>query len=144
VRRIAALGAIDGVNELDHSLTLGEHLREALAFRRRRRSVDRDAHVQDVLERAGLDITTQPARPRARSRRPSDARCALALLNRPSLLLLDDIDHRLTITEQRELCTRIHASPETASPSSHLRPPEAAGGLGEMVQLPDRVKELGE
>ncbi|GAB3211030.1 ABC transporter ATP-binding protein [Marinactinospora thermotolerans] len=101
VRGIAALGLSDGVNDLDGRLRVREHLRERLHLRLRpaRRSLTRAA-----LRAAGLD-DLDTARPvgglSAEERRRLGV--ALALVDEPRLLLVDDADRGLPHDRQREL-----------------------------------------
>lgn len=65
VRRIAALGPVSGVNELDHALTVAEHLREGALLQRRY-----EGPVRALLRpaasaaRAPRPASTPPWRPR--------------------------------------------------------------------------------
>jgi ABC-type multidrug transport system ATPase subunit len=92
IRRAAALALVDGVTDLDRSLTVREHLRE-----RRRKP------YQAVLERAGVT-----ARDRARVReldREQQVRLgiALALLDEPAVILADNLDAGLPADRQQAL-----------------------------------------
>jgi len=62
--------------------------------------------------------TTQPARPRARSRRPSDARCRSGLLNRPLSFSWTTSTTASPSPNSVSSVPESMASPETASPSS--------------------------
>ncbi|OIV36407.1 hypothetical protein BIV57_16415 [Mangrovactinospora gilvigrisea] len=89
VRRIAALGPVPGVNDLEPTLTVAEHLRERTLLRRPPRGADA------ALAMVGLD-----AEPKTRAQDLSalDAfRLALAaaLLGGPRLLVADDVGDRL-------------------------------------------------
>ena len=104
VRRLAALGPVPGVNDLEGTLTVAEHLRERrlLHFSRRtpRRSVDQ------VLGLTGLaaDGLTGGLGTPVRTLDPLQAlrlSTALALLGRPRLLCVDDAEARLS-AEDRE------------------------------------------
>ena len=118
VRRISALGPVDGVAELEPALTVGEHLRERALLRRRfdgsprallrprRERVAEDrARVEQCLAAAGLDLETLPKGPRTYVRdleRLEALRLgiALALLGRPRVLAVDDADHKLSPDER--------------------------------------------
>ncbi|MFC4910337.1 ATP-binding cassette domain-containing protein [Actinomadura gamaensis] len=112
VQRISALGIVAGVNELDPALTVREHVGEALdlhegLFGRWRGRAQR---VRRALERVGLgdlDVTLT-----ADELAPEEARllgAACALVGRPGLLLLDDVDEGLPLDRQRALWERLRA-----------------------------------
>ncbi|MFE5539727.1 ATP-binding cassette domain-containing protein [Streptomyces sp. NPDC056492] len=120
VRRIAALGPVTGVNELDQSLTVAEQLREGALLQRRyegpvrallrprgeRRGAAR-ARIDAALAAAGLDLATLPKGPRTSVRdleRLEAVRLsvAIALLGAPRLLALDDLDLKLSDAERAE------------------------------------------
>ncbi|MFJ3170350.1 ATP-binding cassette domain-containing protein [Streptomyces roseus] len=120
VRRIAALGPVTGVNELDQSLTVAEQLREGALLQRRyegpvrallrprgeRRHAAR-ARIDAALAAAGLDLATLPKGPRTSVRdleRLEAIRLsvAIALLGAPRLLALDDLDLKLSDAERAE------------------------------------------
>ncbi len=120
VRRIAALGPVSGVNELDQALTVAEQLREGALLQRHygapvramlrpraeRRAVA-EARIAAALEAAGLDLATLPKGERTSVRdleRLESVRLsvAIALLGSPGLLALDDLDLKLSDTERAE------------------------------------------
>lgn len=115
VRRVAALGPVAGVSELDPALTVGEHLRERVLLQRRfggplhellRRPGGTDgARVDEALAAAGLDLSALPKAERTAARdleRLEALRLgtALALLARPEVLAVDDTDHKLAPAER--------------------------------------------
>ncbi|MCX5608415.1 MULTISPECIES: ATP-binding cassette domain-containing protein [unclassified Streptomyces] len=120
VRRIAALGPVSGVNELDHALTVAEHLREGALLQRRyegpvrallrprgERRASTSARIDAALAAAGLDLATLPKGPRTSVRdleRLESVRLsvAIALLGSPRLLALDDLDLKLSDAERTE------------------------------------------
>lgn len=120
VRRIAALGPVGGVNELDQALTVAEQLREgallqrryeapvrALLRRRGERRASSRARIEAALDAAGLDLATLPKGPRTSVRdleRLEAVRLsvAIALLGSPRLLALDDLDMKLSDAERVE------------------------------------------
>ncbi|MFF4365952.1 ATP-binding cassette domain-containing protein [Streptomyces sp. NPDC001594] len=120
VRRIAALGPVPGVNDLDQALTVAEQLREGAMLQRRYdaplRSLlrRRGAHaapaaarIEQALAAAGLDLATLPKGPRTSVRdleRLEAVRLsvAIALLGDPRLLALDDLDLKLSDAERAE------------------------------------------
>ncbi|WP_327336475.1 ATP-binding cassette domain-containing protein [Streptomyces sp. NBC_01324] len=120
VRRIAALGPVPGVSELDPALTVAEHLRErallqrrydgslrALLRPRRERAAAAGARIDAALDAAGLDPATLPKAERTCVRdleRLEALRLsvALALIGRPALIAVDDADLKLSDAERAE------------------------------------------
>ncbi len=120
VRRIAALGPVPGVSELDPAFTVAEHLRErallqrrfdgslrALLRPRRERVAAARARIDAALKAAGLDLATLPKAERTSVRdleRLEALRLsvALALIGRPRLLAVDDTDLKLSDTERAQ------------------------------------------
>lgn len=122
VRRISALGPVAGVSELDPALTVAEHLRERALLRRRfdtslggslrallrpraERAAETCGRTDDALAAAGLDLAALPkgARTAVRDLERLEAlrlSVALALLGRPRLLGVDDLDLKLSDTER--------------------------------------------
>ncbi|WP_051751694.1 ATP-binding cassette domain-containing protein [Streptosporangium amethystogenes] len=103
IRRIAALGLFDGVNDLDGALSVREHVRERgprLPRGRGRREWAADALALAGLEPDPLDRTL--VRDLGRERRVRLG-IALALLDRPGLLVLDDVDTGLAVDRREEL-----------------------------------------
>ncbi|MFE5624022.1 ATP-binding cassette domain-containing protein [Streptomyces virginiae] len=121
VRRIAALGPVPGVNDLDQSLTVAEQLREGALLQRHygapirsllrpraERRAAASARIEAALEAAGLDLATLPKAERTTVRdleRLESVRLsvAIALLGSPRLLALDDLDLKLSDTERTEV-----------------------------------------
>ncbi len=120
VRRIAALGPVPGVNDLDQALTVAEQLREGALLHRRydgpvrallrpraERRAAAVARIDAALAAAGLDPATLPKGERTSVRdleRLEAVRLsvAIALLGSPRLLALDDLDLKLSDTEREE------------------------------------------
>lgn len=120
VRRIAALGPVPGVNDLDQALTVAEQLREGALLQRRydgpvrallrprgERRASAAARIDAALAAAGLDLGTLPKGPRTSVRdleRLESVRLsvAMALLGSPRLLALDDLDLKLSDAERAE------------------------------------------
>ncbi|MET9883943.1 ATP-binding cassette domain-containing protein [Streptomyces sp. NPDC006430] len=120
VRRIAALGPVAGVNELDQALTVAEQLREGALLQRRyegpvrallrprsERSTSSQARIDAALAAAGLDLDTLPKGPRTSVRdleRLEAVRLsvAIALMGSPRLLALDDLDLKLSDAERAQ------------------------------------------
>ncbi len=127
VRRISALGPVDGVAELDPALTVGEHLRERALLQRRfdgslrgllrprRERVAQDrARAEQALAAAGLDLETLPKGPRTYVRdleRLEALRLgvALALIGRPRVLAVDDADHKLSAADRASAWATLQA-----------------------------------
>ncbi|MEU2026042.1 ATP-binding cassette domain-containing protein [Streptomyces sp. NPDC016469] len=121
VRRVAALGPVPGVSELDPAFTVAEHLREralllrrydgsprALLRRPRERTAAARARIDAALDAAGLDPATLPKAERTAVRdleRTEALRLsvALALMGRPRLLAVDDTDLKLSDAERDEV-----------------------------------------
>ncbi|MEV6679787.1 ATP-binding cassette domain-containing protein [Streptomyces erythrochromogenes] len=121
VRRIAALGPVPGVNDLDQSLTVAEQLREGALLQRHygapvrsllrpraERRATAVARIEAALDAAGLDLATLPKGERTTVRdleRLESIRLsvAIALLGSPRLLALDDLDIKLSDTERTEV-----------------------------------------
>ncbi|MGW3334518.1 ATP-binding cassette domain-containing protein [Streptomyces rubiginosohelvolus] len=120
VRRIAALGPVPGVSELDPAFTVAEHLGErallqgrygsplrALLRPRAERRAAAGARVDEALEAAGFDPATLPKSGRTSVRdleRLEALRLsvALALIGRPRLLAVDDTDLKLSDAEREQ------------------------------------------
>ncbi|MBY8886184.1 ATP-binding cassette domain-containing protein [Streptomyces sp. PTM05] len=118
VRRFTATGPVEGVAELDPALTVAEHLRERALLQRRfdgsplsllrprkERAARARARIDEALESAGLDLDTLPKGPRTSVRdleRLEALRLgvALALIQGPRLLAVDDADHKLASADR--------------------------------------------
>ncbi|MFJ5634765.1 ATP-binding cassette domain-containing protein [Streptomyces goshikiensis] len=127
VRRIAALGPVSGVNDLDQALTVAEQLREGALLQRRyegpirallqprgERRASAAARIEEALAVAGLDLATLPKGPRTFVRdleRLESVRLsvAIALLGEPRLLALDDLDLKLSDAERAEAWSLLRA-----------------------------------
>ncbi|MFE2928005.1 ATP-binding cassette domain-containing protein [Streptomyces goshikiensis] len=127
VRRIAALGPVSGVNDLDQALTVAEQLREGALLQRRyegpiralfrprgERRASAAARIEEALAVAGLDLATLPKGPRTSVRdleRLESVRLsvAIALLGEPRLLALDDLDLKLSDAERAEAWSLLRA-----------------------------------
>ncbi|MFG2993029.1 ATP-binding cassette domain-containing protein [Streptomyces sp. NPDC048257] len=120
VRRIAALGPVSGVTDLDKALTVAEQLREGALLQRHydapvramlrpraERRARSEARIAAALDAAGLDFATLPKGERTTVRdleRLESVRLsvAIALLGSPGLLALDDLDLKLSDTERAQ------------------------------------------
>ncbi|MFI9241296.1 ATP-binding cassette domain-containing protein [Streptomyces sp. NPDC053086] len=121
LRRISAVANVAGVTDLEPALTVGEHLRERallqsrfgdslreLLHPRTRRVHEARLRVDAALAAAGLDLETLPKGSRTAVRdleRPQEVRLslALALLGRPRLLGVDDVDMKLSEAERADV-----------------------------------------
>ncbi|MFJ1746754.1 ATP-binding cassette domain-containing protein [Streptomyces sp. NPDC088116] len=120
VRRISSLGPVPGVSDLDPALTVAEHLRERALLQRRfggslrallrpraERAAEARGRIDAALAAAGLDTATLPKGERTSVRdleRLEALRLsvALALIGRPRLLAVDDLDLKLSDTGRAE------------------------------------------
>ncbi|MFI0513360.1 ATP-binding cassette domain-containing protein [Streptomyces sp. WSLK1-5] len=120
VRRFSAPANVAGVTDLDPALTVGEHLRErallqhrfgdsvrALLRPREERRAEARLRIDTVLAAAGLDPESLPkgARTAVRDLERLEAlrlSVALALVGRPRLLAVDDLDLKLSDAERAE------------------------------------------
>jgi ABC-type multidrug transport system ATPase subunit len=106
-RRLVGLGETAGVNELDATLTVGDQVKAELALHGERRS---RADVASALAPVGLGLD---ARVKVGDLHAVDRLLlgvALALIGRPSLLVVDDLhedltpaDHEMAMARLREL-----------------------------------------
>ncbi|MER6787386.1 ATP-binding cassette domain-containing protein [Streptomyces sp. NPDC000658] len=121
VRRIAALAHVPGVTDLEPALTVGEHLRERALLQRRfggslrdlvrpraDRAAEAELRIDAALEAAGLDREALPkgSRTAVRDLERIEAlrlSVALALVGRPRLLGVDDVDLKLAQAERAEV-----------------------------------------
>ncbi|MFJ5706840.1 ATP-binding cassette domain-containing protein [Streptomyces sp. NPDC093105] len=120
VRRVATLGQVPGVSELDPSLTVAEHLRERALLQRRfdgsvrallrrpgSRAAEARTRIDEALTAAGLDLAALPKGERTSVRdleRLEALRLsiALALMGRPRLLGVDDTDLKLSDADRAD------------------------------------------
>ncbi|MEU9169374.1 ATP-binding cassette domain-containing protein [Streptomyces sp. NPDC048420] len=120
VRRISALAHVAGVTDLDPALTVGEHLRERALLQRRfgdsvrgllrpraEGAAEARLRIDTALTAAGLDREALPkgARTAVRDLERLEAlrlSIALALIGRPRLLGIDDLDLKLSDAERTE------------------------------------------
>lgn len=144
VRKIAALGHVPGVTDLDEALTVAEHLREQWLLHafpggrsRHRRTPD------EALALAGLDLGRLPAGSRTPVRE-LDALAALrlatalALLGRPRLLCVDDTDDRLHSGDRAAAWRMLHEV--AASGSTVLASTTDAGAAAGLPALTVRLR----
>ncbi|MEW2286604.1 ATP-binding cassette domain-containing protein [Streptomyces sp. NPDC047841] len=125
LRRVGAVANVTGVTDLEPALTVGEHLRERALLQSRfgdslrqllrpraQRAYEARLRVDAALAAAGLDLETLPKGSRTAVRdleRPQELRLslALALLGRPLLLGVDDVDMKLSDAERAEVWDRL-------------------------------------
>ncbi|GII75296.1 hypothetical protein Sru01_02780 [Sphaerisporangium rufum] len=118
IRRLAALGLVGGVNDLDDALSVRDHLHERLrpgiSRLRRRRSPAGPGPAATALRQAGLEVTVLPDGDRTLVRhlgREQRLRLgiALALVDEPRVLLLDDVDAGLAADRRAALAATLRA-----------------------------------
>jgi ABC-type multidrug transport system ATPase subunit len=133
VRRVAALAHVAGLTDLDPALTVGEHLHERALLQRRfggsvrellrpraERATESGRRIDSALAAAGLDPEALPKGPRTAVRdleRLEALRLslALALIGRPGLLGVDDIDLKLTDAEREEVWALLRSLAEAGT-----------------------------
>lgn len=144
VQRLAALGTVDGVNELEPALTVGEQVSEALdlylgllgPFRPR----TRQRRIDAALKRVGLDV--DPGMP-VWDLQPDEVQlvgAALALIGEPRLLLLDDVGAGLAADRQRALWARLREIADSGvTVLATCHDPEPPAGLAQVIPLPGKA-----
>ncbi|MEW1924439.1 ATP-binding cassette domain-containing protein [Streptomyces sp. NPDC088360] len=133
VRRISALGPVTGVTDLDPALTVAEHLHERALLERRfggslrwllkpraERAAEARLRVDTALAAAGLDMEALPKGRRTSVRdleRLEALRLsvALALIGRPLLLGVDDVDLKLSDAERDEAWALLRSIAESGT-----------------------------
>lgn len=99
VRKVVALGAVTGVNDLDGALTVEEHLTERLLLRSHGRRAHR--RVVAALDAAGLTAEELPLRADSLSALQGfRTSLAAALIGHPRVLAVDDVGDRLDAAER--------------------------------------------
>lgn len=120
VRRVSAVAHVPGVTDLEPALTVGEHLRERALLQRRfggslrsllrprgERAREAGLRIDTALAAAGLDLESLPKGPRTAVRdlerlEALRLEIALALIGRPGLLGVDDLDLKLSDAERAD------------------------------------------
>jgi ABC-type multidrug transport system ATPase subunit len=133
VRRVSALAHVSGVTDLDPALTVGEHLRERALLQRRfgdslrgllrpraERAAEAKLRIDRALDAAGLDREALPkgSRTAVRDLERSEAlrlSVALALIGRPALLGVDDVDLKLSEGERAEVWALLRSLAEAGT-----------------------------
>ncbi|WP_017625081.1 P-loop NTPase family protein [Nocardiopsis chromatogenes] len=111
VRGIAALGLSEGVNDLDERLRVAEHLTERMLLRLRPAPKAAAAPALEEVGLGGLDTRTLAKDLTGLERLRLGV--ALALLEEPRLLLVDDADAGLTREHRREFWGTLRALADT-------------------------------
>ncbi|WP_377272051.1 ATP-binding cassette domain-containing protein [Peterkaempfera sp. SMS 1(5)a] len=147
VRRIAALGPVPGVNQLDPALTVGEHIRERRLLHAPVRSLLLRRGDQGAAQALATTGFTAEGLPRGLRTpvRELDAlgllrlATGLALTGRPRLLCVDDIDDRLHAADREAAWRMLHAVARSGvTVLAATTDAAAAGGLAEVtLRLPD-------
>ncbi|MEV5708176.1 ATP-binding cassette domain-containing protein [Actinoallomurus sp. NPDC052274] len=112
IQRVAAIGETEGVNELDDALTVAEHVFERRHLRAGllpRRRAKRSDEVAAALAPVGLDVDPDTPTGDLGPRDRHLLGAALALLDRPRLLVLDDVDRGMRGDHQREMWACLRA-----------------------------------
>lgn len=135
IRCVAALGEIQGVSELDDALTVAEHVferrhlrAELLPRRRARRAED----VRAVLAPVGLDLAPDAL---IGDLPPYERRlfgAALALTDRPLLLVLDDADRGMRAGHREAFWARLRALTRDPGVTIVASRVDAAPGLADV------------
>ncbi|MFD4527804.1 ATP-binding cassette domain-containing protein [Streptomyces sp. NPDC058470] len=133
VRRISAPAHVPGVTDLDPALTVGEHLLERALLQRRfggslrgllrpraERVNEAKLRIDTALATAGLDRGTLPkgSRTSVRDLERLEAlrlSVALALVGRPRLLAVDDLDLKLSDAERAEAWALLRSLAESGT-----------------------------
>ncbi|MFG2571882.1 ATP-binding cassette domain-containing protein [Streptomyces sp. NPDC048481] len=133
VRRVAALAHVPGVTDLEPALTVGEHVRERALLQRRfggslrdllrsraDRAAEAELRIDAALDAAGLDREALPKGSRTAVRdleRVEALRLsvALALVGRPRLLGVDDVDLKLSTAERAEVWALLRSIAEAGT-----------------------------
>ncbi|MCX4975240.1 ATP-binding cassette domain-containing protein [Streptomyces sp. NBC_00620] len=133
VRRISAPAHVPGVTDLDPALTVGEHLLERALLQRRfggslrgllrprgDRVTEARLRIDTALTAAGLDRETLPkgSRTSVRDLERLEAlrlSVALALIGRPHLLAVDDLDLKLSDAERAEAWALLRSLTESGT-----------------------------
>ncbi|NUO40940.1 MAG: ATP-binding cassette domain-containing protein [Streptomyces sp.] len=133
VRRMSAVAHAAGVTDLDPALTVGEHLRErallqhrfgdslrALLRPRAERTNEARLRIDTALIAAGLDREALPkgSRTAVRDLERLEAlrlSLALALIGRPRLLGVDDVDLKLSDAERAEVWALLRSLAEAGT-----------------------------
>lgn len=133
VRRMSAVAHVAGVTDLDPALTVGEHLRERALLQHRfggslrtllrpraERKNEARLRIDTALIAAGLDQEALPKGSRTAVRdleRLEGLRLslALALIGRPRLLGVDDVDLKLSDAERAEVWALLRSLAEAGT-----------------------------
>ncbi|MEU6781883.1 ATP-binding cassette domain-containing protein [Nonomuraea angiospora] len=120
IRKAVALALIDGVTDLDRSLTVGEHLRE-----RRRRP------YREILERVGLAGQERTLVRELDREQRVRLGLALALLDEPEVIVADNVDAGLPADRQQALWSLLRSLDRTVV-ASCVTPPARCDQLVEL------------
>ncbi|MFI8532139.1 ATP-binding cassette domain-containing protein [Streptomyces aquilus] len=133
VRRLSAVAHVAGVTDLDPALTVGEHLRERALLQRRfgdslrallrpraERANEARLRIDTALTAAGLDREALPkgSRTAVRDLERLEAlrlSLALALIGRPQLLAVDDVDLKVSDAERAEVWALLRSLAEAGT-----------------------------
>lgn len=160
VRRISALGPVPGVTDLDPALTVAEHLHERALLQRRfggslrgllrpgaERAAEARLRVDAALTAAGLDMESLPKGRRTSVRdleRLEVLRLsvALALIGRPRLLGVDDVDLKLSDAERSEAWALLKSIAESGTTVIAVCDEAPDDAIGAMAVSTDRANDI--
>jgi ABC-2 type transport system ATP-binding protein len=132
VRSAVALARVGGVAELEPELRVRDHLVE-----RGRRGLDREARFDKACGRLGLAVDREALAGGLTASQAVLLSLALALLDEPAVVLLDDLDRGLPGMEQTELWQRMRALTDDGVTvlASTTDPAPATGWADVVVEL---------
>ena len=134
VRGIASLALCPGVNDLDDRLTVGEHLTERLLLRLRPAPRAARAEALAAAGLDGLDTGRRTGALTAAQRRRLGV--ALALLDEPRLILVDEADTGLDAAEQEAFWAVLRDVADAGTTTvAACADAERAAGLADVVEL---------
>lgn len=137
VRSAVALARVGGVAELEPELRVRDHLVE-----RGRHGLDREARFDKACGRLGLAVDREALVGGLSASQAVLLSLALALLDEPAVVLLDDLDRELPGAEQTELWQRMRALTEDGVTvlASTTDPAPATGWADVVVELGGGVR----
>ncbi|WP_328539255.1 ATP-binding cassette domain-containing protein [Streptomyces sp. NBC_00344] len=159
VRRFSSLGPVPGVSELDPALTVAEHLRERALLQRRyngslrallrpraERTAAARARIEAALDAAGLDTGALPKAERTSVRdleRLEALRLsvALALMDGPRLLAVDDADLKLSDAERADAWKLLRSVADSGVTTLAVCGQAPEGAITVRTRLHSRTKE---
>lgn len=132
IHRLAALAVLPGVNDLEARLTVKEHARERLTGLGWMRPRTAKQRMADALDAVGLDLDPGMTADALDPVQIIHFGVALALLERPKVVLVDDVGRGVTAERQHEVWAPLRALPVTVIAACVDPPPDA----DQVVTLP--------